>query len=74
MVSRAYITLIPCLSSLTMLKNYLNSTPREYWHGRVMNNMEQGQLVVLLTEHKEERVHEVDKLGEKVPPGHAQSE
>ena len=46
----------------------LEEDPAAHGHDHVVNHVQRGQLVVLLFQNHEERVHEVCKLGEKVPP------
>ena len=40
----------------------------DHGHDGVVDDVEAGQLAVLLLQHHEERVHEVRELGEEVPP------
>ena len=40
----------------------------DHGHDGVVDDVQAGQLVVLLLQHHEERVHEVRELGEEVPP------
>ena len=37
-------------------------------HGGVVIYMQEGDLIILLPQHKENRVEELDALGEIVPP------
>ena len=48
--------------------NKLEEEPNNDRHHGMVDNMEGGHLVVLVSHHHEEGVHEVSKLGEKVPP------
>ena len=52
--------------SLTALMT--NPDSPDHWHDGVVDDVEAGQLAVLLLQHHEERVHEVRELGEEVPP------
>lgn len=45
--------------------------PPDVEHGGVVVHMQDGDLVVVLAQDEEERVHELDELGEVVPPEHA---
>ena len=53
---------------------YLGSEPGEDGHGGVVDEVEGGQLVPLLSQHEEDGVGKVDELGEVEPPGHVQRE
>ena len=45
-----------------------NPDSPDHGHDGVVDDVQAGQLAVLLLQHHEERVHEVRELGEEVPP------
>lgn len=45
--------------------------PPDVQHAGVVVHVQDGDLVVVLAEDEEEGVHELDELGEVVPPQHA---
>jgi len=51
---------------------YLRTKPREDGHGGVVDDVKVGQLIALLSQHKEDGVRKVDELREVEPPGHVQ--
>ena len=51
--------------------NILEKYPASDWHDGMVDHMKRGQLVVLLTKNKEEGVHEICELGDKIPPDNA---
>jgi len=50
--------------------NESDSKPRSKRHDTMMDNMKGGQVGELLAEQEQERVKEVNKLREVIPPGH----
>ena len=49
----------------------LHSDPPERHHGTVMVDMQEGDLIVLLSQNEEHSVQELNDLREVVPPYHA---
>jgi len=39
-----------------------NSEPNRHGHAAVMDNMESGNVIVLFSQHEEDRVRELDEL------------
>ena len=51
----------------------LEEDPGDHGHDGVVDHMQRRQLIVLLLQNHEERVHEVCELGEEIPPDNVSS-
>lgn len=57
------------MQRLTVAAGYpVHDEPPDVEHAGVVVDMEEGDLVVVLPQDEEEGVHELDELGEVVPP------
>lgn len=58
-----------CVKTLTMATGYpVHNEPPDIQHGSVMVDVKKGDLMVVLSENEEKGVHELNELGEIVPP------
>ena len=46
----------------------LEEGPADHGHYGVMNYVQRCQLVIFLSQNKEERIHEIDEFGKEIPP------
>lgn len=54
---------------LTLATRYpVQNAPPDVKHGRMVIDMKEGDLIVLFSKNKEDRVQELHKFGEVVPP------